>query len=252
MFSWVGSESCRWRVAVSVPAASQATVLVSGEEDVETDEVALIPTGNYHPSFAPLRKNINEHGMYSVWAHIEYEVNGHNHVVMVGDGKENAIAVGASVEEVVEELVTIIEDCDEYKHIDDKGVAHGRKHNIDGGAVSKVAFEQLFTTEFDTEHWEQKWLQQMYKVWGGNIPAVVIVPKEENPEEMEMILPDVRGGAIRVDIRDHLLDGTIPAPAPETANKQLGYGWKSVARESQDRKLARVVYEDAQRRSNGS
>lgn len=208
-----------------------------------------MPTNNYHPSFAPLRRNINERGMYSVWAHIEYEVDGHTHVNMIGDGKENAIALGGSVEMVVEELVQIIEDCDENKHVDNKGVSHGKKHNIDGGEVSKQAFEQLFTTEFDTEHWEQKWLQQMYKVWGGHIPAAVIVPKEENPEEWEMLIPDVQGGAIRVDIRDHLLDGTLPTPTSETANKQLGYGWKGVAAESQDKKLSRIAYEE--RLNNG-
>jgi hypothetical protein len=185
--------------------------------------------------------------MYSAWAHIEYEVDGHNHLVMVGDGRENAIVVGGDVEGVVEELVQIIEDCDEYKHIDQHGKPHGKKHNIDGGEVSKAAFEQLFTTDFDTEHHEQVWLQMMFKKWRGHIPAVVIVPKEENPEEFELLIPGVDGTPYRVPIRDHLMDGVLPPPTPETANKQLGYGYKAVARESQDRKLARVLYEERQR-----
>ena len=210
-----------------------------------------MPTHNWHPSFAPLRRNINERGMYSVWAHVDYEVDGHTHVVMVGDGRENALVVGGSVEEVVEELVQVIEECDENKHIDQHGNPHGIKHNADGGEVSKAAFEQLFTTEYDTEHHEQKWLQMMHKAWGGHIPAAVIVPKEENPEEFELLIPDVEGNARRVPIRDHLLDGSLPPPSPETANKQLGYGYKSVARESEDKKMARVVYEAAQRRKSG-
>jgi hypothetical protein len=76
-----------------------------------------------------------------------------------------------------------------------------------------------------------------------------MVPREDDPTKWEMLIPDVEGNARKVPIRDSLMDSTLPEPTPETANKQIGYGYKAVERESGDKKLARIAYE--QRRRDG-
>ena len=209
-----------------------------------------MPTNNWHPSFQPLVNRVQERGMYSPHAYVSYEVDGHRHQVMLGDGRGyNDFRDGGSIEEATEELIENVEKCTEDRHFDKDGVPHGKKHNVDGSEVHKVAMEQLLTTEYDREFTENKWKQQMHKVWGGHIPAAVMVPREDDPTKWEMLIPDVEGNARKVPIRDGLMDSTLPEPTPETANKQIGYGYKAVERESGDKKLARIAY--GQRRRDG-
>ena len=209
-----------------------------------------MPTNNWHPSFQPLVHRINERGMHSPHAYVWYEVDGHRHQVMLGIPEKgyNDFRDGGSIEEATEELIENLETCSEDRHIGRDGVPHGRKHNVDGSAVHKAAMKQLLTTEYDREYTENKWKQQMYRVWDGHIPAAVMVPREDDPSKWELLIPDVEGNARRVPMRNGVMDDALPTPTPETANKLLGYGWKSVEAESGDKRLARLDYENRRRR----
>ena len=127
----------------------------------------------YHPSFLPLRDKIRERGAYSPFAYVQFQTQeGHGHHLMVGDGGDNLLAMGDSVEDIGEQLVAALAACSETKH---KG--HGRTH--DPGqfrAAFAEAMDQLMSTPYDTDYLYQRWLEAMHKKWGGHIPAAVIMP----------------------------------------------------------------------------
>ena len=103
----------------------------------------------YHPSFLPLRDKIRERGAYSPFAYVQFQTQeGHGHHLMVGDGGDNLLAMGDSVEDIGEQLVAALAACSETKH---KG--HGRTH--DPGqfrAAFAEAMDQLMSTPYDTDY----------------------------------------------------------------------------------------------------
>jgi hypothetical protein len=160
---------------------------------------ALDQDNIYHPSFKPLLDRIPERGQYSPWAVVEWETwEGHTHMVMVGDGKDSAIRLGGSIEDQAEELVEAMQMCSPDRH---KG--HGQYHNSDQFRDAyKSAIDQLLSRRYDAERIHAIWLQQMYKKWGGHIPAAVILPTNETISEWQVMIPDHRGDAHFYDVRD--------------------------------------------------
>ena len=114
----------------------------------------------YHPSFLPLRDKIRERGAYSPFAYVQFQTQeGHGHHLMVGDGGDNLLAMGDSVEDIGEQLVAALAACSETKH---KG--HGRAH--DPGqfrAAFAEAMDQLMSTPYDTDYLYQRWLEAMHR-----------------------------------------------------------------------------------------
>lgn len=185
-----------------------------------------MPTGNIHPSFAPIWHSLPERGWKSPHAHVEYEVENHTHMVMLGDGVQNfyvldGLGVEDSIEEASEELRNAIERCDESRH---KG--HGRQHRKVGSReIMKACAEQLTQREFDREFHEVRWLQAMYKKWGGHIPALVFVPTEKDPEKWEVMIPDSQGNPQMYPLNNKDLQNVLPPATSDVTKKLPGYGY---------------------------
>ena len=203
-----------------------------------------MPTGNFHPAIAAEIDKIQERGPYSPWAYVQYEVDGHNHIVQLGDGRGgyNVIADGEDMETIADELADAVNICSDSRHFDQHGKPHGKKHDVDEQTVAQAALHQLWTVDFDREIAELHWLMATYRKWGNkNVPAAVITPTEDG-RDWHMVRPTLEGGAEIVPLRKGVMDD-MPPPEPSTANKQDGFGWKSVAAESQGKKIRRLHHD---------
>jgi hypothetical protein len=164
----------------------------------------------YHPSFVPLIAKINERGYRSPYAYVSFETKeGHVHHVPIGNGIDNLIAMGDSIEDVASFLVDSIAACHPDKHN-----GHGTKHDTSQFKKAYAsAITQLLNTDYDTEYAHQVWLEKMYKKWGGHIPAAVLMPIED---QWRMIIPDFKGDAHVHNVREGALDH-LPMPNEENS-----------------------------------
>ena len=203
-----------------------------------------MPTDNWHPTIKGEIEKIPERGPYSPWAYVTFEVDGHTHIVQLGDGKGgyNVLRDGEDIEAVADELVEAVQICSDSRHEDQHGKTHGIKHNADPKLIIEAAYRQLWNTDFDRQAAENHWLMAVFPKWGRKpVPAAVITPTEDG-RDWQVGQPTIEGGAAVTPLRKGVIED-MPLPTPQTANKQLGFGWKSIQRESQDKKLRRVAYE---------
>ena len=179
----------------------------------------------YHPSFLPLMARIRERGYRSPYAYVSFDTaEGHTHHMPIGNGTDNLIMMGDSVEDVAEAFIASIAACNETRH---KG--HGRTHDTSQFKKAYAsAITQLLTTDFDTEYAHQIWLEKMHQKWGGHIPAAVLMPLED---QWRLLVPDFRGDPQFYNVRDGAMDGL---PMPDEHNSMpapLGHYAKPIEKE---------------------
>ena len=159
----------------------------------------------YHPSFIPLMGKIKERGYRSPYAYVSYDTGeGHTHHMPIGNGTDNLVVMGDSIEDVAGSFIDVVAACNESRH---KG--HGRTH--DRSQFRKIygaVITQLLNTDFDTEYAHQVWLEKMHAKWGGHIPAAVLMPIEE---QWQLMVPDFKGDPNFYKIRDGAMDH-LPLP----------------------------------------
>ncbi len=164
----------------------------------------------YHPSFIPIMGKIKERGYKSPYAYVSYETaDGHIHHMPLGNGIDNLIVMGDSLEDVAGSFIDVLAACNENKH-------NGRGRTHDTSEFKKAyasVITQLLNTDFDTEYVHQVWLEKMYKKWGGHIPAAVLMPIED---QWRMLVPDFRGDPQFYNVRDGALDN-LPMPNDENS-----------------------------------
>ena len=164
-----------------------------------------------------------ERGAHSPYAYVEYETEaGHTHMVMVGDGKYNGIADGASFEDLAIELADQVEDCNQDKH-----EGHGREH---GSSEPKKAFSaalnQLLTKDYDNEWATREWRIKMYKKWGNrHMPTAVLMPSAEDYRKYELMVAEHKGDPHFYDVPSHRVNDLLPPPQEGGAEK-AELGWK--------------------------
>lgn len=165
---------------------------------------------------------VPERGPNSPFAYVEYETDaGHTHMVMVGDGKYNAITEGASYEDLAIDLAEQVENCDEDRHD-----GHGRTHGTEEPKQAfAAALEQLLTKQYDNEWASREWRVKMYKKWGGHIPGMVLMPNESDSRKWEMMVPDHRGDPHFYEVPTGKLNDMVPDPQ-EVGAKPAEIGWK--------------------------
>jgi len=165
----------------------------------------------YHPSFMPLKERIKERGHLSPYAYVSYDTaEGHTHHVPIGNGVDNLIAMGDSIEDIASYLVDVLSVCNEERHN-----GHGRTHNTSQFKKAYAsAVTQLLTVEYDTEYAHQIWLEKMHKKWGGHIPAAVLMPIEE---QWQLLVPDFRGDPHFYNVKEGALDHL---PMPDDSNSE--------------------------------
>lgn len=206
-----------------------------------TEEEALdkhsFAVASYHPSFRPFLDRIQERGMYSPHAYVTYQFETHGHTVMLGDGQDyNVLADGGGIEEAGEELVEAVARCNPDQHS-----GHGRTHGEEHFEWTfKAAVRQLATIEYDKQHVHARWLEKMYKIWGGHIPSVVIIPNENDMREWNVLIPDHLGGANIYPANTSALKDVIPSPGDVEGIKKAEFGWKTPPRRSLRRRLKRL------------
>jgi|TARA_Y100000296_G_C5175764_1_gene259962 hypothetical protein len=191
----------------------------------------------FHPSFLPLLERIEETKMYSKYAFVEWETwEGHSHMILVGDGQVNSIALGATMEDMGLDLINAMQICNPDRHKD-----HGKSHNpAQFSDAFKAAMNQLMTMPFDAMYAHQVWLEAMHKKWGGHIPAAVLMPIDE---QWSMIVPDHKGDPHTYEVREGILD-FLPLDSPgNTEEAPIGKYYKLTPEQEKFRKMMRTLKE---------
>lgn len=173
-------------------------------------------------SFGP--RPVPERGALSPFAYVEYETEDgqHTHLVLVGDGKHNAITDGGSFEDLAIDLAEQVERCGEERHD-----GHGRTHGPDEPKKAfSAAIGQLLTKDYDNEWAAQDWRIKRHKQWGNrHMPAAVLMPNEEDARKWELMVPDHEGEPHFYEVPRHRVQDMMPDPQEKGA-KPDELGWK--------------------------
>ena len=192
---------------------------------------------------------------------MQYEVDGHIHMVLLGDGTpgSNGYAdssgnqVGLGEDEMggaAEELIDQINLCNEDRHGDRKGETHGKTHRIDYTAVYKVAVDQLQNTPYDTERAHTVWLRVMHAKWGGHIPSAVVMPTQEDWTRWSLMVPDHRGDPKFYEIP---AESGLALPTPQEMGAVAdphGVGFQAKRKWPAERRLKHLQRKQLQARKN--
>jgi len=179
----------------------------------------------YHPSFLPLLDRIPERGMYSPYLHVtsgpyyDEHGNSHDHLFMAGDGTPggNILLCGGSIEEVGEGLADAVRICHRDRH-KGKGFEHTNDDVIE---AYRTAIEQTQARRPDQEHAFMVWKQYVYKKWGGHMPALLMLPTED---EWKLMIPDEHGDPVFHDMDQSAVEGVPELVVGENAEEaEIGY-----------------------------
>lgn len=188
---------------------------------------------NVHPSYLPLWDKVPERGALSPHAYVSSPwyrsvrwdsdkrmdvVTEHTHVQRVGDGySANAIAQGnANIEDIAQDLAEEVLACNQSK-MNGRGFKHTEE---DARDAYKAAVEQLSTREYDREHAYAQWRQRMYRKWGGQMPAAILLPHEG---ETKLLMPDSAGNPLLYGVRKEAVDILPPPERGEVRSADIGY-----------------------------
>ena len=127
---------------------------------------------------------------------MEYSCNdgsGCTHMELLGDGINNVFEQdpGLSFESICLDLADSMLDSNLHNR-NGKKVEHDSKQAQNAIAA---AMKQLQTWQYDRMWFELDWLIKGYKKWGGNVPAAVLTPDEEDigkkdsPALKEILIP---------------------------------------------------------------
>ena len=118
-----------------------------------------------------------------------------------------------------------------------------RDHPGLGQKAYEAAREQLETKDFDAEWRELMRKIHLCQLWGGPVPAAVILPDEGDPEKWNVVIPDPRTGMpVTYRAREKVLNSIMPSPTEENAVKGE-FGWEVKQKYPALRKLRRVIKE---------
>lgn len=171
-----------------------------------------------------------ERGPKSPYAYAEYFPEGstHAHITLLGGVLE--------VEEAATLLADAIRVCDEDRHIDRKGKGHGQTHPSGSPEEAfTAAVEQLYIRKYDYEWWELVVKIMRAKRWGGQPPAAVIMPTENDLSKASLLMEAASG---QITIRDIAPNGLMDSLAPPAGTKKAEFGWEVPRKWSPKRRLA--------------
>ena len=158
---------------------------------------------------------------FPVW--IEYEIDGHIHAILCADNilPEDLREVMENIEAFGEELAEDVLRCNEDRH---KG--HGYRHTHDDAmAAYSAAIDQLLNKDHQAEWEEVQRKQRVYKLWGGQVPAIVLQPKADT-RTWEAIIPDSEGRPFVHEVKKNVLEDMMdPRELGSKPNSKGLGGW---------------------------
>jgi hypothetical protein len=99
-----------------------------------------------------------------------------------------------------------------------------RNHPGQGRMAFESAKIQLLTRDFNGEWNELQRKIRVHKMWGGPVPAAVLVPDEIDPRQWRAIVPDKNGVPFAYNVREK----DIMPPPEEGVNARKGrQGWET-------------------------
>jgi len=145
-------------------------------------------------------------GPNSPYAYCEYECDDHIHIVPVFGALE--------IEEAAEMLAGAVRTCGAQR-----GGVHGNGHDPRHEQLAfDAAREQLTTRDFNAEWAIMKQKQRAHRLWGGPVPAAVVLPKPNG--SMDLIIPNKEGVPYMYQVREDVakdLSDIIPPPNPSNS-----------------------------------
>lgn len=183
----------------------------------------------FHPSIKDTLANIKERGHRSPFAFVEYSCNdgsGCTHMELLGDGINNVFEQdpGLSFESICLDLADSMLDSNLHNR-NGKKVEHDSKQAQNAIAA---AMKQLQTWQYDRMWFELDWLIKGYKKWGGNVPAAVLTPDEEDIGRWAAIVPDENADPVKYMVKKDspALNEILIPPDPDLVVPNPYYGWE--------------------------
>ena len=170
-----------------------------------------------------------------VW--VEYwpvnSTHAHQLIISTGDAAISEVMVG--IEGYAEELSESIIRCNEDRH---KG--HGRSHPPEEAEKAyKAAVAQLFDRDFEAETLEMKRKQRVFKKWGGQPPAALLLPTQDHG--WQTIITNQEGDPAMYPVRPGILDDIAPDPREVGAKPdEEGLGFRRKRKLKAETKLKRL------------
>jgi hypothetical protein len=165
---------------------------------------------------------------------LQYEVRpGHTHQLVI----DCTDLDGEALEYYACELAEAVAVCSEDRHVDQNNVAHGFSHDADDiRRAYQAAIDQLLFKDLPGEVEELRHKMAIYKRWGGQPPALVVLPTQDG--EWHAIVPDREGTPYVYDVRPGVFDDIVPTPEQAGAiPDEQGIGYRRKPRWSSERKL---------------
>ncbi len=158
-------------------------------------------------------ENLPEHLPF-LWA--EYQCqdgSGHIHTV-AGDGDVDGVEGTATL------LSEAVAACKDTKH-----GGHGRTHSADDAKNAYyAAVIQLINNEAEQDYQTLKRNIARYQKWGGPVPELVLIPKQDDPSKYEALITMPNGDPYIVPVRSH--DLGLPDPREFGSRPHpSGFGW---------------------------
>jgi hypothetical protein len=151
-----------------------------------------------------------EHGAESHWSHVEYDA-GIYWDEQRGTFVDASYLVPGLGGLELEEIATLLAERVE------------RNHPGKGRDAFESARMQLLTRDYNGEWEDLQRKIRAHRMWGGPVPAAVLIPDEINPREWRMVITDAEGRPSVYGVKEK----DILPPPEEGVNARRGpYGWE--------------------------
>jgi hypothetical protein len=154
------------------------------------------------------------HGHQSPWAYVEFHggVYWHEGRQKFVDGTYLVPGLGGLE---IEEMATLLADRVE------------RDHPGKGREAFESGMLQLLNKDYNGEWLALAKNMKLHEMWGGPVPAALILPNYDNPEEFDLVMPDENGVPRQYGVREHVFDNMLEVRPGENAVKGE-FSWEAL------------------------
>lgn len=160
---------------------------------------------------------------YAVWIEYWEPDEPHGHLLLIKNDDEilGMPAIFGDIEGFADELAGLFLDCRNQSH--GKGIKHS--HDTALRAYDAAIF-QLRNTDYQEKWNEMLRKERAYRLWGGQVPKIVLQPQADNPKDWEALITDPEGNPSLHRLRKGILDDIMLPPQEYGAMpNKYGLGW---------------------------
>ena len=131
----------------------------------------------------------------------------HGHQVLIPFDAKVGIPT-TEYEDLATDLAMALERCNK-----DRFQGRGRTHSHeDVKAAFQMGVQQLLQKRPGEAYKQLLRRIALFRKWGGQVPAAVLLPTQDDPQKWKMAVPDRHGDPVFYDVKKKVLEDIIPPP----------------------------------------